>query len=463
MTRDEMLAKMAEIGCDGRSKLKMRSEKIQNGQRSKKYARLKKGLKKKSKLLVLTEIAVPFNPETGEEDEMFNYGTKYRPPFSATTVALSLKELANENEVTKQAFMERAGVDTWDTSDATKLTKEDWDIFKKYRVPRIFTIPTVRVNVPVITKSPYGKEYAIHVKRDEDTGEILGEVPVVLQLQRMYQSILYAEVKEYTDKIDRGEINVTEQARKEHISNIYKRNPYSQDHPSNFVMAVELPLTNSYEVSADVSLKNLSETDLFNMTIYSSLSKELRISIDKYKSGEFGRYDTNFDFFEIDMACPTEGNDTTDDGKRDIGKDTKFEKPTVKIEECDAEHSFLNALHKYLDEETDCEETMRRSVYIPPYTEELANQLITSLPTVLDIEKNQYVTNDILINNATLISLAYGDRGDVLIEEADAGVSGRPTAEYTEEDVAKSAQQFDLNSEEFNDDFDNVELEEVAM
>lgn len=463
MNREEMIEKMQAIGCDGRSKLKMRSEKIQKGVSSKKYPRLKKALKKKSKLLVLTEIAIPFNPETGVEDDMYNVDVKYRPPFSATTVALSLKELANTNEDTKRAFMDRAGVEEWDTSDFSQLTEEDWSIFKKYRVPRIFTIPTVRINVPVITKSPYGRDYAIHVERDENTGEVVGDVPVVLKLQRMFQSILYGEVKEYTDSIESGETKVTDQVRKEHISNIYKRNPYSQDKPSNFVMALELPLTNKYEISAEAPLKGFTEASVFDSVIYSTLSKELRLCIEKYQNGEYEKFDTNFDFYEIDMACPTEGNDTTDDGRRDIGKDTKFEKPTERINSYGDFAVFSKAFHDFLDNEVDCEETMRRSVYIPPYTPEIENQLISSLPTVLDIENDKYVTNDIILQNAELISLAYQDRGDMLIEKADAKISGKSDAVYSAEEVASSAQEFDLNSGDFSDDFDGVDLEEVAV
>ena len=130
MRRDEMLKMMEDAGINGRSKLNMRSEVIQRKPTSRKIPRLKKALKKKSKLLMVTELAIPFNPATGEADDQYNAVNKYRPPFSASSVALLLKGMANDNEATKQAFMSRAGISEWDTSDVDNLTEEEIQLVK---------------------------------------------------------------------------------------------------------------------------------------------------------------------------------------------------------------------------------------------------------------------------------------------------------------------------------------------
>lgn len=463
MNREEMIAKMQEIGCDGRSKMKMRSESLQAGRKSKRYKSLKKALKKNSKLLVFTEIAIPFNPETGEADDKFNPDSKYRPPFSATTVALSLKELANQNEITKNAFMRRAGVSEWDTSDCSKLTEEDWTIFAKYRVPRIFTIPVVHINVPVMTKSQYGKDYAIHVDRDPDTGEVVGEVPAVLQAYELFQGKLYEEVREYTDKLDKGLIKDTEQVRKDTISQIYQKNPYSEDHPSNSVLAIELPLTTRYEVSADVSLGTMAKEDVADCVVISKYNKKMRECIGRYQDGGYSKFDKYFDFFEMEMACPVDGDENTDRGKQQLGLDTKFEKPTNALYESEACETFLESVREFLDEETDCEETVRRSVFVAQYTEDVDAQVITSLPTVLDLKRDKYVTTNLLKRHAQLISCAFGDKGDELLDEVMAGISDKASGEEDVDTIKNEAKAYDLSSDEFNDDFDDVAVEEIGI
>ena len=137
MTMSEILEKMEKVGSDGSSQLQMRSEDLQHKQMVRRLPLLKNGVKKKSELLLEVELALPFNPETGEADEKFNAKRKYRPPFSATTMALALKEMAGSNEALKNTLMKRAGVSEWDVSDPETFTKADWTVFAKYRVPRV--------------------------------------------------------------------------------------------------------------------------------------------------------------------------------------------------------------------------------------------------------------------------------------------------------------------------------------
>ena len=122
-----MIEKMQDASI-GASKLSMRSENAQKVHRTHRFPRLRRELKKKSKLLVFAELALPFNPESGEEDDTYNSDTKFRPTFSATTTALMLKAKADTDDVLKNALMRRAGKTEWDTS-SEEFTKDKKSIF----------------------------------------------------------------------------------------------------------------------------------------------------------------------------------------------------------------------------------------------------------------------------------------------------------------------------------------------
>lgn len=483
MKREEMLARMREVGNHGGSKLHMRSESIQNRHQVRRIPTLKKALKKKSKLLVIADLAIPFNPETGEEDDKYNTDNKFRPPYSATTVALMLKAMADENPKTKEAFMRRAGVSEWDTSDCEHFSAADKEVFAKYRVPRIFTVPVVHVNIPVVTKSEFGRDYAISVKYDDMTGEVLGElrpdgsigdVPGVLKVNKLFSDKIYEEIEEFNKKIDSGELKLTEKQQKEERGNIYKKNPVSGVQPSNWITAIELPLTNTYELSADVDYSAIDADGIKSHLVLSRLSKGMKDAIAKYQDGSWAKFDKNFDFYELDMGCPTEGDDNSNEGKMLIGKDTAYEKPSYVLRDCFSDEAddgtktvkpeygkFMSACTEYLDNCDDIEEEVRRSMFIPPYSEEVENKIYQGLETVLDITNDKYVTQRVLEANREVINLAFSEESGELYDALDAGVSDAPEGSLDENASAAAAKQYNLNAEEFSDDVD-VDLETIV-
>lgn len=459
MTREELLEMMQnpEIGT---SKLHLRSESIQNRVKSTKFPRLKKALKKKSKLLVFTEIALPFNPATGVADEYFGPDNKFRPAVSATTAALMLKATADSNEALKATLMKRAGVDSWDTS-SDEFTAADRAIFVKYRVPRIFTVPVVSINIPTVTGRDYGLDYSISVNRDPITGDVIGEMPNVLKVNNLFRDICYTEIKEYDDKCASGEITHTEKQQKEYKSDIFKKVSVSDDHPSNHVLAMELPLNASYKLSADTDIATISSTDIGKYFIISKYSKELRTSIEEYVSGAREKHDTQFDYFEIDMNCPVEGEDQTNQGKMQIGLNTKFVFPDFHLDEYAGFDNVSTVLREKLDEMNDVEEQVMRSTGIRPFTPDLENKVISSLSTVLDIVNNEYVTDEVLTRNAEIVSLAFAEDGDDLIMAVEAGVSEKEAG--TSGAIEESAKKYDLKSADFvDDDVEIIEDEEFT-
>lgn len=464
MNREEMIKRMQNVDTFGKSKLHMRSEALQQRQQIKRIPMLKKDLKKKAKLLVIADLAIPFNPRTGVADDEFNEDNKFRPALSATTTALMLKMMVNESEESKNAFMRRAGVEEWDTTDVEHLTDADCAIFGKYRVPRVFTVPVVHVNIPVMTRNEFGKDYAISVARDPMTGEVIGDVPLVLQINKLFRDKIYEQIKEFDDKCAKGEYQLTEKQQKEKKSDIYKQNPVSDVQPSNWLTIIELPMTDKYQLSSELNIAEFDEKAANAHLVITRYTAKLRTAIEKYKDGSWGKYDKNFDFFELDMACPTEGDSQSQQGKMLIGKDTEFEKPTNCLDECMNEEElgkFVGACRDYIDSAEEIEADVRRSMFTPPYSEEVENQLATSVSTVLDITKDKYMTQKVIEENKDVISLCFGNQGIELIDLVDAGCSDAAEGSLDTADAAASAKKYSLDSADFNDDatMDDIELD----
>lgn len=465
MTREEMLQKMQDAATVGGSKLSMRSENAQKVRKANRIGRLKKALKKKSKLLIFAELALPFNPETGTEDENFNSDIKFRPTFSATTTALMLKAKADENEVLKAALMRRAGITEWDTK-SEEFTKEDWKVFAKYRVPRVFSLPVVHVNIPALTKNEFGRDYEVHVEYDE-SGEIVGEVPGVLKIDKLFRDKFYEEFQEYKKEVDAGRCKDTDEQQKKARQKIYDRNPVSSVRPANNVLVMELPLTSKYELSGEFDLTDFDAKKVAANVVLQKYGGDFYTAMQKYIDGSYEAFDKYFDFFVLDMACPAEGDPNTKEGKMKIGKDTTFERSVCDVDGAqvlgDNYQTVLQAIREYEDNTEDIEEIVRRSLYTPVYTEDVESQLYQALPTVLDIEHDKYVTNKVLKENSEVITIAFGGLGMSMLDAIDCGVSDKEEGSLDKDGSAQEAKTYDLDSEDFVDDSESPELEEVEM
>lgn len=459
MKTSELLELMEQAGQSGGSALNMRSEELQKKQATNRIKSLKKDLKKKSKILLALDVAIPFNPATGEEDDKFNHSTKYRPPVSATSAALIIKDFANKVPKTKEVLMKRAGVTEWDTSDSNTFTDIDRKVLLKYRVPRLFTINVVSVNIPAITKD-MSREYSISVDRDPNTGDIVGKWPIALQINKLFRDTLYEEIRDYDEKVASGEFKHTDQQQSDHKREIYTKNPVSDDHPANWVELIEIPLNNKYSISADFDIDALVPEDIKGRQVVSRYSKKIRMIVESYMNGDLEKFDKYFDYFEMDMNCPLEGDPDTKSGKMQIGLDTNFEKPSDRLCDLPDFEKVDSCIRDFLDSDIDVERAVLRSVYVRPYNDDLERQLISSLKTVYSLD-NQFCTDSVIRSNADIISLAFGDEGMNLLEEVDAGVTNKSNGNLDEDDSVKMAKIYDLSALDL--DNDSIDLEEVTL
>lgn len=460
MKRDELIKMMQELECDGSSELNMRSESIQNGQRVSRIPSLKKKLKKKSKLLLICELAIPFDPETGEVGQ-YNKDRKWRPPFSATSVAKVLKGNADANEKLKDILMRRAGLTEWDTSNCDEINNKDRAVFMPYRVPRIFTVPVVSVNIPAMSGNrDYSRDYAIDVQYDDKTGQIVGEKPIALKAYDLFNDVAYEEISELEEKIAKGELVLTEQQVADKKADIRKKICVSNVHPANYVTAIEIPMTAKLDVSQDFTGSAITKEGITDAVVLSKLTKKMRTALDEYAAGNWERFDYSLDYVEIDMACPTEGDENSSMGKQQIGLNTTYDKPAMKLIDCADFNKIESSIIGYLDDCVDIEQKVYRSTYIYPYNDEVEDKICQSLHTVLDIENNKYVTQSVLQKNAEIVSMAFGEAGQDLLLDIQSDVSDKDVGRLGDGSgavaAATEAKEYDLDSEDFAGDLEEV-------
>lgn len=466
MTRQEIFEKMMMDSGFGESKLQLRSEAKQDVHRVARIPRLKKALKKKSRLLIITELALPFDPNTGEVSDKYNADTKYRTTASATTTALGLKVWSNTNQALKDTLMQRAGITEWDTSDPTTFTDADWKVFSKYRVPRIFSLSVIHVNIPAMISSEYGKDFELEVEYDPLTGEIIGEMPGALKVNKLFNDRVYEELQDYKNKIDSGECKDTEKVQQEVRTKIRNHCLVSGVHPSNYVTAIELPMTAKYDLSGEINYKDFTVDTAKEHLVMFNRSKKIKEAIGRFTSGEFEKFDKEFDYYVIDMSCPTEGDETTDYGKAQIGQSTTFDKPAASMKESlpDEWESVHDKITEYIDSDTEIEKRVRSSTYTPKYTEEVEKQIYMALPTVIDLDKDKFFTQKVLDDNREVISIAFAGVGDRLLDDIDNGISDKAEGELDTTESAEQGRQYSLESADFQDEgnFD-MQLDEVPL
>lgn len=447
---ENFIAKLESGSISGESELHMRNEDIQSGTRSKVYPRLKRESGKMCKLLIPKEIALDFDPFTGEETEKYNRSNKFRPVASPTSLAQALKKIANNNAKTKERLMAESGVATWDTT-TTELTEEDKRIFAPYLQIQIFTLPTISCKLKQITgRSEIPRNYVIHVDRDSITGRIKGEVPLPIEANRFFSAVAREEIADLQDKIDKKEIILNEKQQKEKISEIYdKRILVSSDRSANFVRVLELKTDNSFSTNNCVDFSSVTVESLGKMMRLSRLTSELSTSLEKFKSGAYAASDHYFDYYELDMTCPADKSTPME-----IGKDTRYERPFKPIKDEANFAKFSTVFCNLLDDGENLEKIVWASTGIREYTEDDNRRFLAALEAEIDLD-DKFVTKNVLTAYQNFITMVFPDTADVAIESANAGLSDKKDGVNHDDDDEYSKGLMDLT------EFNTEELDEV--
>ena len=397
---EEITAKFANLDVPTTSKF--RDENKQNKVTVTRVSTLKKERKKKSKLLFLTEIALDFNPMTGKDDEQYNRDCKYRPAIATETMMLNLKALANEKEETKKALLRKSGMDVseWDTSNAEVLNDLDRKVFAKHRYPSIYTIPACQVRIDSFTGNQFGRDYKVEVKRDPQSGQIVGEEPLLLQANRFFK-MLAREEYDAIEERNKKTKEFTADELKDQWRRIHDRTVLvGPDRPVNYAIAIEVPITATTEISSDFILSGWDSSDFINHMVLVKITSKIKTALDNFTNGTYKRSNLYDNFYEIDMYC------TDDENKRELGRNTTFEKASTYIGEHKDFENFNEALVEFLDSDNNLEGVFLASNFISTFTDDLETGLCDAIAAIVP-EDDERITSKVLTACSEIASKIY--------------------------------------------------------
>lgn len=452
----ELQKKMETVGDNGVSKLNMRNEEKQRKFQPKRFNHLKKEKRKKSKLCFVKEIAIPFNPKTGKEDDTYNTGSKWRPPYSVESVIKLVKSYAMESEEAKQALMQHAGVSSWDVTDPDTVTDEDYRLFGSYLTARIFSIPAVHVTIPSMCNNAYGRDYTVDVKVDPVTGQYIGEVPLILQAHKFFIEMAYEELADYNDKLSSGVFKHDEKQQKEYRQGIFSKVPISDLAPINFIQAFEIPLNQKFELNDDKCLVTSDKAFVDKQTVLVRMNRTISDVLDKFCGGDYSAVDKYSEYFVVDMSCP---NDT--ESPTELGKRTSYERELNTLKDMEGYDNFRAATVDYLDNFKDLEETVFRSSFVSRYDSSVDTQLLTACNSLIDL-KNPFLTQKVIESNKDFLMLALGEKFDELQLEVECGISDKAEGNLDSAAAKQVAKTFDIASQ-LDDALDAIGTEEITV
>ena len=452
----ELQKKMETVGDNGVSKLNMRNEEKQRKFQPKRFNHLKKEKRKKSKLCFVKEIAIPFNPKTGKEDDTYNTGSKWRPPYSVESVIKLVKSYAMESEEAKQALMQHAGISSWDVTDPDTVTDEDYRLFGSYLTARIFSIPAVHVTIPSMCNNAYGRDYTVDVKVDPVTGQYIGEVPLILQAHKFFIEMAYEELADYNDKLSSGVFKHDEKQQKEYRQGIFSKVPISDLAPINFIQAFEIPLNQKFELNDDKCLVTSDKAFVDKQTVLVRMNRTISDVLDKFCGGDYSAVDKYPEYFVVDMSCP---NDT--ESPTELGKRTSYERELNTLKDMEGYDNFRAATVDYLDNFKDLEETVFRSSFVSRYDSSVDTQLLTACNSLIDL-KNPFLTQKVIESNKDFLMLALGEKFDELQLEVECGISDKAEGNLDSAAAKQVAKTFDIASQ-LDDALDALGTEEITV
>lgn len=442
---EKFVQQMESGTLDGGSEYSLRNEMAQQKVQFKRINKISRDLKKLSKVISPMELALPFNPATGQADEEYNESRKYRPIMSATTLALALKTLAGKNEALYEALLLRSGQKEWDVSDPNTFTPQDWKIFRPYRVPRKFTLHVIGIKDSRITGQDYTREYTISVKRDK-LGQIEGEVPLILQANRFYSQIRHKEVtdlkeahemakngksyEEYKHLLNENRemyksvnlATIKEDDFKELRSKIYQDTPVTDDYPVNYLIGYEFELDGEMNFRDASRIPDYTVDDLDKHLRLIKVSQEIDDTLEKFVSGSLKGTDRNFDYQEFDMECPSEVKGTPQQKDMLIAKGTRYNNPVKRLDSMPFFDKFYELYRQHQDASSELESRFMISSYVRTYSDEIERQVMDVIALNNELE-NKFLTQDIMKYNAEFLTKVYGQAADMLLTEAEIGLS----------------------------------------
>lgn len=481
---DDLLAKLKNGDIPSSSKLDLINEKRQEIPKGVNITRFSYEYQKNARVPFRLQMALPFDPELGEPTEKFNPENKWRPPLSPTSAAKVVKAYAKANEKTRQLLMSRASVSDWDVSDPETLTEQDFKVLRGYRVPLVITAEAITINDAVITGQDFAISYSVPIKRDLQTGQIIGEIPAIAKIGSFMSAVTYAEINELDDAIkakdpskyknQRPFINVSsipgvdDKTKKEWVSKILNTAIISSVKPQNYLMAFEFKLSSTKQMVNEERnplpvFTNLTEDDLKEKQVFFNYSKKYKEPIMKVLSTP--ALDVFWDFVEMDICDSAAAEPKDKQAKADASRALSPAAPSHSFWNIDENKirapwvaEVLAKISDFIDSDPAFEEKMAMFVarQLRPMDDRVVGTVADRLTEKLPLT-NRYVTDSILKSHKDACLLIYqGDYTDALIERGLLAPSAETDTPKEEEKKADSVADLineieEEDSEEAND------------
>lgn len=475
------------------SEFSVRNEDAQNKTRLKTIKSSKKESKKIAKYLIQMENAYPFNAQTGKADEQFNEANKLRPIMSAERSALSMKAYANENPELKASMIARAGKKEWDTSNLEELTDEDKQIFRSYRVVRIFTIWAMRVRDKRITGNDFGRDYTVDIVRD-DLGNILGtrdkdgkldgKIPNWMKAYELVSQVRFTELddlrkardaakedKPYELKSQRTNVlradlkNITDEDFSKLRSEIMQDNPLTDDNPMNFVLGYEIDLDGSGFIKDKSEFETITPDEMDKKLRLIRVNQGVEALLNKYREGTYKSDDVFYDFLEMDMICPADEDvkDPVKERGRAAGTEYRNGLKALAYGEQVSKFPYMEQLKQAEQVHQDSisktlDKRFMVSSYTTPLTKEVEDQILDVI-SESDLLASPYLTQDIVRRNEEILSKIFGADAQKLIASVKVGYSKLDNTELDAD--AAQAESKAVNLEDLKDEDGGAGTDEV--
>lgn len=391
---------------------------------------------KQSRILFSLQMAIPFNPETGEADERFNPNQKWRPPVSPRTADLLVKAYCSNNEKAKDVFQKRAGVSDWDVSDLTALNDVDFKVLRAYRTPLILTVDATTINDPAITGQDFGIAYSVDVKRDLDTGQVIGDMPPIMKIGALMSAITFKEVGQLQEAIEAKDPSIyknerpfisktaisvaTETDSKDWVSKILGDSLISAVRPKNMILGFEFGLTSSQSMIGKegnplVDYSQLNLDDIKSHMIYFDYAKKYQDYITKALSSEDS--DKFWDFVEADLCDSTTSEPKDKIAKANASRSLSPARSSHSFYNMDSNSlrfpwvtDFINAVSDFRDSDPEFEKKMLQ--FLASRVRAVDSSILGSVCDRIQSKypiSYLYITDDILRQHKDALLDIYGD------------------------------------------------------
>lgn len=444
---EELYAKLLSDSSVGKSKTDIRNEARQT--KATRFPKWVADKNKKKRLLVLTDLAIPFNPFTAKADDDFNSDSLFRPEWSCSDTIKVIKTHYNEHPEVLKEFESRID-QKWDVSEPDKVTDEDVAIFKRWRKVRVFSHNVIYIQSKILNGQDFAIPYRTNFDRDPKTKEIVtkdgSEYPFILKISSFFMSLVNKQMEQWKEENP----NASEKAQKEEYSKLAGQVPVSSDAPSNTMLAFEIDLDDKLAPSG---IKGVSSDELKKLLVTIKKSQNISKTLDNLSTTYAEKRDKYLDFFEMDALVGDE------ELPQVRAKETKFNNAENALHDLDGHEEIEKNLYEAITAFENQEQIITSSVAKKVLNDEIVDNLCQALAIEKPFDEIEGLLDEGIAQRfADVLSAIYGDQSTVddLLMLADPDKEVKESTALTDE--AKDITKIIANQTEEPEDLEEVEI-----